>query len=89
MQDYYNTVFNAVLPPKSAMSREKALKALQAYTSKKVREGKYEVLGDLLEWYEQWANTHEEAFNWYGAVKAMLVMKDPQKPFAQFTEGKD
>lgn|SRR3990167_2797778 len=46
-----------------------------------VEEAKYQVLADLLEWQELWDSIHKEPFNWYGAVKAMQVMKDPQKPF--------
>lgn len=42
---------------------------------------KYQLLEDLLDWERQWSSMHKEPFNWYGAVKAMLVMKEPQKPF--------
>lgn len=52
------------------------------------QEPKYQVLNDLLEWHEVWSAQHKEPFNWYGAVKAMLVMKEPRKPFNQLEEEK-
>jgi hypothetical protein len=65
---------------------EAALKLIDRYTATKVteaeRQAKYEVLQDLVDWHDMWNNRQE--FNWYGAVKAMQVMKDPRKPFIEF-----
>lgn len=56
---------------------------LEQLISRVVVGGKYQVLQDLLDWHNLWFNTHnkEDLFNWYRAIKAMQVMKDPQKPF--------
>lgn len=58
-----------------------AKEILRATIISLVLQAKYEVLKDLLEWHDKWSEMHKEPFNWYGAVKAMMVMKDPQKPF--------
>lgn len=54
-------------------------------------EAKYQVLQELLEWEDNWSATRPsgDRFNWYGAVKAMLVMKDPQKPFVELNKTKE
>ena len=46
-----------------------------------------EILQDLLDWANSWDGTHKksEPFNYPGAIKAMLVMKQPQKPFHTLT----
>lgn len=71
--------------------RKDFIDRLEAYTTNKIRDGKYAVLQDLLDWEKQWHDTHlsTNPFNWYGAIKAMLVMKEPQKPFVTLNYRKD
>lgn len=58
------------------------IESLIAAHDKAVERGsKYQLLEDLLEWKRMWENLHTEPFNWYGAIKAMQVMKDPQVSF--------
>ena len=48
------------------------------------------VLDDLLEWFEYWCSTNPgKPFNWYGAVQALKVMKDPQLPYVKLAELQD
>lgn len=48
----------------------------------------YRILTELQEWEQIWHDTHPstEPFNYYGAIKAMMVMKEPQKPFTQLSK---
>lgn len=55
---------------------------LAQYIKQKELEARYALLEELLEWHDSWIHIRpEQPFNWHGAVKAMLVMKNPRKPF--------
>ena len=70
-------------------ARTKALSLFKAYGAEVAREAKYQLLQDLIEWHDQWKHVRpEELFNFYGAIKAMQVMQNPQKPF-NILEAKD
>jgi len=59
----------------------------QSEVDRLIREGKDEVLDELIEWYESILPTGA-TFNWYGAVKALKISKDYKKPFDQLSKQK-
>ena len=64
-----------------ATAKLKLLKLIDKEVTRNRNIAKDEVLDDLVEWSELWASMHKEPFNWYGAVKALKIAKDHQKPF--------
>lgn len=48
-----------------------------------VTEAKQDVLKELVEWYEYALSVDDTSFDWYRAVKALMVSKDHKKPFSQ------
>ena len=50
-----------------------------------VTEAKQDVLKELVEWYEYALSVDDTSFDWYRAVKALMVSKDHKKPFSQLS----
>jgi len=68
-------------PDMQFMDREQTVEAIDRL----VTEAKQDVLKELVEWYEYALSVDDTSFDWYRAVKALMVSKDHKKPFSQLS----
>jgi len=61
------------------------LKQFREAIDRLVTEAKQDVLKELVEWYEYALSVDDTSFDWYRAVKALMVSKDHKKPFSQLS----
>ena len=59
---------------------------LEGKIDRLVTEAKQDVLKELVEWYEYALSVDDTSFDWYRAVKALMVSKDHKKPFSQLND---